>query len=95
MNCIFVAKKPLFISSNAYLSQLKRRDKVRKAGFSGILDPFACGTLIVAYGGYTRLFKFLDKNPKVYQATLWLGLESDTLDIEGIKKIHSIQKFKE
>lgn len=95
MNCIFVAKKPLFISSNAYLSQLKRRDKVKKAGFSGILDPFACGTLIIAYGGHTRLFTFLDKNPKVYQATLWLGLESDTLDIEGIKKIHNIKSFKE
>lgn len=95
MNCIFVAKKPLFISSNTYLSQLKKRDNVKKAGFSGILDPFACGTLIIAYGGHTRLFQFLDKNPKVYQATLWLGLESDTLDIEGIKKIHNIKRFKE
>ncbi|WP_104721998.1 tRNA pseudouridine(55) synthase TruB [Helicobacter mesocricetorum] len=95
MDCIFVAKKPLFISSNAYLSQLKRRDKVKRAGFSGILDPFACGTLIIAYGGYTRLFRFLEKNPKVYQATLWLGLESDTLDIEGIKEIYNVQKFKE
>ena len=95
LNRIFVAKKPLFVSSNGYLGFLKRRDKIKKAGFSGILDPFACGTLVVAYGQYTRLFPFLPKNPKVYQATLWLGLESDSLDIENVKKIHHIQRFSE
>ena len=95
LNRIFVAKKPLFVSSNGYLGFLKRRDRIKKAGFSGILDPFACGTLVVAYGQYTRLFPFLPKNPKVYQATLWLGLESDSLDIENVKKIHHIQRFSE
>lgn len=95
MNRIFVAYKPLFCSSNQFLSTLKKRDKVKKAGFSGILDPFACGALVVAYGQYTKLFSFLPKTPKVYQATLWLGLQSDSLDIENIQHIHNISPFKE
>jgi tRNA pseudouridine55 synthase len=80
---LFVANKPSFVGSNKFLSQLKRKYKVKKAGFSGTLDPFAKGTLIVAFGNHTKLFQFLKKTPKVYKATLWLGTKSDTLDIES------------
>jgi len=86
-NRLFVARKPLFLSSNAYLSRLKRRYGVKKAGFSGTLDPFATGTLIVAFGQYTKLFRFLEKTPKTYRATLWLGAQSPTLDIEGVTRV--------
>ncbi|WP_299546607.1 tRNA pseudouridine(55) synthase TruB [uncultured Helicobacter sp.] len=84
---IFVAKKPLFITSNQYLGKIKRKYNVKKAGFSGILDPFACGALIVAFGQYTRLFQFIEKSPKVYKATLWLGLCSDSLDLENVRSV--------
>ena len=79
---IFVAYKPSGIGSNQFLSQLKRKYNVKKAGFSGTLDPFAKGVLIIAFGKFTRLFSHLKKTPKAYRATLWLGVESDTLDIE-------------
>ncbi|MBD5165848.1 tRNA pseudouridine(55) synthase TruB [Helicobacter sp.] len=95
MNRIFVAKKPLFISSNHYLNLLKRRFGEKKGGFSGILDPFACGALLVAFGQYTKLFRFLEKSPKVYQATLWLGMESDSLDLENVRKVQFVPKFSE
>ncbi|MRI84133.1 MAG: tRNA pseudouridine(55) synthase TruB [Nitratiruptor sp.] len=90
MNRLFVAYKPPYTTSNTYLSHLKRRYKVKKGGFSGILDPFACGTLVVAFGAYTRLFPYLRKYPKRYRATLWLGTSSPTLDIEGIEAIREI-----
>ena len=93
MNRIFVAKKPLFITSNGYLGALKRKYNVKKGGFSGILDPFACGALVVAFGQYTKLFSFLEKSPKVYQATLWLGLQSDSLDLENVRGIVQTPKF--
>lgn len=80
---IFVAYKPSFIGSNKFLSQLKRKYGVKKAGFSGTLDPFARGVLVVAFGRFTRLFSHLKKTPKVYEATLWLGASSETLDIES------------
>jgi tRNA pseudouridine55 synthase len=50
MNRLFVAYKPTNVSSNRFLSQIKRKYGVKKAGFSGTLDPFAKGALIVAFG---------------------------------------------
>ena len=94
LNRLFVAYKPSGMSSNRFLSTLKRKYKTKKAGYSGTLDPFAKGVLIVALGNYTKLFRFLDKAPKTYRATLWLGAKSDTLDIEGITK-DSIYETKE
>ena len=92
-NKLFVVNKPLFISSNQYLSKIKRRYKVKKAGFSGTLDPFAKGCFIVAFGQYTKLFQYLKKTPKRYKATLFLGAYSETLDIEKISKVEIPPKF--
>lgn len=91
MNRLFVAYKPSGISSNQLLGQLKRRYKVKKAGYSGTLDPFAKGVLIIAFGNHGRLFRFLNKTPKRYRATLWLGAYSPTLDIEKIETIETTQ----
>jgi len=87
LNRLFVVKKPAGISSNHYLGRIKRRYGVKKAGFSGTLDPFAKGVLIIAFGNHGRLFRFLAKTPKRYRATLWLGAFSPTLDIEGVETI--------
>lgn len=93
MNRLFVAYKPSGMSSNRFLSFLKRKYKVKKAGYSGTLDPFAKGVLIVALGNHGRLFRFLDKTPKRYRATLWLGAHSQTLDIEGIERVDEVEEF--
>ncbi|TKX33083.1 tRNA pseudouridine(55) synthase TruB [Campylobacter aviculae] len=87
MNKIFVAFKPAEISSNAFLNQLKKKYNHKKAGYSGTLDPFAKGVLIVAFGKYTKLFQFLKKTPKIYRATLWLGVKSLSLDNKNIQEI--------
>jgi len=92
-NILFVAKKPMFISSNKFLNQLKKKYGIRKMGFSGTLDPFASGNIIIASGQYTKLFRFLQKSPKVYLATLLLGAYSPTLDIEKIEKIENVNEF--
>lgn len=95
MNRLFVAYKPSGPSSNQFLRTLKRKYGVKKAGYSGTLDPFARGVLIIAFGKYTSLFRFLDKSPKRYRATLWLGAHSDTLDIEGVEHIDDIAPLPE
>ena len=92
-NLLFVARKPMFISSNKFLNTLKRKYGIKKMGFSGTLDPFACGNLIIASGQYTKLFRFLDKTPKEYTATLMLGAYSPTLDIEKIESIKEASKI--
>lgn len=86
-NRLFVVSKPMFISSNFYLNKIKLKYKNKKAGFSGTLDPFAKGCLIVAFGQYAKLFKYLAKTPKVYKAVIWLGVQSESFDIERIEKI--------
>ena len=95
MNSIFVANKPLFISSNHYLNRLKRKYKTKKMGFSGTLDPFATGCLIIATGQYPKLFPYLKKTPKNYTATIWLGAVSSSLDIENIVSINEAEKLHE
>ena len=93
MNRLFVANKPKNISSNNFLKDIKRKYKVKKAGYSGTLDPFAEGVLIIAFGQYTKLFNYLKKSPKIYRAVLQLGAYSPTLDNEKIEKTVKIEKF--
>jgi tRNA pseudouridine55 synthase len=92
-NIMFVANKPMYISSNKFLNSLKKKYGLKKMGFSGTLDPFACGCLIIASGQYTKLFRFLKKTPKTYIATLMLGAYSPSLDIEKIEKIENAPVF--
>ncbi len=92
-NKIFVSYKPKGVVSNHFLGRIKRKYGVKKAGFSGTLDPFASGVLIIAFGQFTKLFRFLKKTPKTYRATLWIGAKSDTLDIEGIDEVKNVMPF--
>jgi len=93
MNRLFVAYKPSGIGSNLFLSKLKRKYNNKKAGFTGTLDPFAKGVLIIGMGSHTKLFRFLDKTPKRYKATLWLGADSDSLDTEMIRHVEILEEF--
>lgn len=95
LNKLIVVKKPIFRSSNSYLNEIKRKYRNKKAGFSGTLDPFACGCLIVAFGQYSKLFNFLKKTPKTYRAVVWLGTTSESLDIENIISINSEKRVDE
>ena len=95
MNRLFVAYKPSGIGSNRFLSTLKRKYNDKKAGFSGTLDPFAKGVLLVGFGSHTKLFRFLNKTPKTYRATLWLGAKSDSLDTEMIENVEILQELQE
>jgi tRNA pseudouridine55 synthase len=75
------------------MGYIKRKYNTKKVGFSGTLDPFATGCLIVATGQYTKLFQYLNKTPKTYKATLWLGANSPSLDIEQIDSIKDVEEF--
>ena len=92
MNRLFVVNKPIFRSSNGYMGYVKRKYNTKKVGFSGTLDPFATGCLIVATGQYPKLFQYLKKTPKSYAATLWLGANSESLDIENVDSVKIIDK---
>ena len=93
MNRLFVANKPENISSNNFLRDIKRKYNVKKAGYSGTLDPFAEGVRIIAFGQYTKLFNYLKKSPKLYRAVLQLGAYSPTLDSEKIVRVEKIKRI--
>ena len=93
MNILLVGWKRVSISSNSYLSEIKHRFNIKKMGYSGTLDPFASGTLVIASGKYTKLLSHLNLTPKEYIATLHLGAFSKTLDISGLESITEIKSF--
>ncbi len=56
--------------------------KVR-VGHSGTLDPAASGLLVMGVGRGTKLLPYLHGLDKGYEATVRLGLVTDTDDLEG------------
>lgn len=75
--------KPPGPTSHDLVQEVKRRLGVKKAGHAGTLDPLASGLLVILTGKCTRLAPFVPGDPKVYQGTVILGVETDTLDMEG------------
>jgi len=93
VNILFVGKKPRFMTSNKFLHSIRQRYRTKTGGFSGTLDPFAKGVLIIALGDISKLFRFFEKDKKVYRATLWLGADSKSLDIDTEVNIKNINNF--
>lgn len=65
------------------VKRIKHYLGVKKVGHAGTLDPFATGLLIVMLGEGTKLSSYLTAGEKIYQATMRLGVETDTLDLTG------------
>ena len=80
---ILLLNKPSGISSNQALQKAKKILKVSKAGHFGTLDPLAEGLLIIGINSGTKLSKFLLNDEKEYEATIRLGVSTDTDDSEG------------
>lgn len=70
-------------TSAGIVRKVKRVLNIAKVGHAGTLDPFATGLLIVLLGQGTKLSSYLMDGEKRYQATIRLGIETDTLDPTG------------
>jgi tRNA pseudouridine55 synthase len=55
----------------------------QKIGHAGTLDPMATGLLVLGAGRATRLIRFVQGAPKIYEATALFGVATDTLDADG------------
>ncbi len=75
--------KPKGISSFQVVRELKKLTGKCKIGHTGTLDPLASGVLPICIGKATKITEYIMENHKVYVATLKLGQESDTYDLEG------------
>ncbi len=80
---ILLLDKPLGITSNDALQQVKHFYRAVKAGHTGSLDPLATGLLPICLGGATKFSGFLLNADKHYQVRVRLGVTTATADAEG------------
>ncbi len=82
MDGIIVINKPKGCTSHDIVYKVKKILK-EKVGHTGTLDPNATGVLPLLIGEGTKLSKYLIEHDKIYTATIFLGKETTTLDVEG------------
>jgi tRNA pseudouridine55 synthase len=80
---VLVVDKPRGPTSHDVVARVRRALRTRHVGHAGTLDPMATGVLVVAVGEGTKLVPWLTADDKTYEATVRLGIETDTLDAEG------------
>lgn len=80
---VLLLDKPLGLSSNQALQQVKRFYQAAKAGHTGSLDPLATGLLPICLGEATKFSHFLLDADKSYRALIHLGSTTTTGDAEG------------
>ena len=83
MNGIVIVDKPQEWTSQDVTARLRRVFNTRRIGHGGTLDPMATGVLPVFVGRGTRAVEFFEHAEKTYEATLRLGMMTDTEDVFG------------
>ena len=83
MNGIVIIDKPQGWTSQDVTARLRRVFNTRRIGHGGTLDPMATGVLPVFVDRATRGVEFFEHAGKTYEATLRLGLTTDTEDTSG------------
>jgi tRNA pseudouridine55 synthase len=97
VNGWIIIDKPVGPGSTNVVGAVKRalRDgaysKV-KVGHGGTLDPLASGVLPIALGEATKLSGRMLDADKIYDFTIAFGVETDTLDGEGVEVARSDQR---
>jgi len=80
MDGILLVNKPKDFTSHDVVSVLRGILKTKKVGHTGTLDPDATGLLVIGVNKGTKIMKFLNSDEKAYQASVFLGKTTDTLD---------------
>ena len=80
---VVLVDKPCGPTSHDVVLWARRTLGTSRVGHSGTLDPFASGLLLIMSGWATRISEYLTALPKVYSATIQLGISTDTDDSTG------------
>ena len=83
MNGIIVVNKDLGYTSRDIVNIVGKSLGTRKVGHTGTLDPMASGVLVICVGKALKVCEMLTNHDKEYIAGVTLGIETDTLDMEG------------
>lgn len=82
-NGILLVDKPGGVTSHDVVARARRALNTRKIGHAGTLDPMATGLLVLGIGPATRLLTFIVGLDKTYEATIRLGVSTDSDDADG------------
>ncbi|MEV5895449.1 tRNA pseudouridine(55) synthase TruB [Nonomuraea fuscirosea] len=80
---LIIVDKPGEWTSHDVVAKMRRLAGTRRVGHAGTLDPMATGVLVVGVEKATRLLGHLTLTEKVYEATIRLGVSTNTDDAEG------------
>ena len=82
MDGILIINKPKGRTSHDIVAKVKKIVG-SKVGHTGTLDPNATGVLPLLIGKGTQCSQYLMEHDKIYEATIKLGIKTDTADSEG------------
>ncbi len=80
---ILLVDKPAGMTSHDVVFRVRKLYGTKKVGHTGTLDPLATGVLVVLLGRAAKACEYVSHDEKVYEATLRLGLTTDTEDVTG------------
>lgn len=80
---LVVIDKPDGMTSHDVVAKVRRILGTRKVGHAGTLDPMATGVLVLGVERATRMLGHLLVTDKAYDATIRLGIATNTDDAEG------------
>ena len=75
--------KPIGWTSFDVCKKVKKITEEKKVGHGGTLDPFASGVLVIGTGKDTKKLQYISDEKKSYDATIFLGEVTNTLDVDG------------
>ena len=84
MTGVLLIDKPSGPTSHDVVARIRRATRERGIGHTGTLDPRASGLLPLVLGKATRLASLLSGSDKTYEATVCLGVNTDTDDADGV-----------
>ncbi len=82
-NGILIVNKPTGMTSHDVVNIVRRLYGTRRVGHTGTLDPLASGVLVVLVGRAAKASEYVSHASKKYEATLRLGITTDTEDVTG------------
>lgn len=83
MKNVLYVNKPSGMTSFDVCYRLRKVLGTKKIGHTGTLDPLASGVMIILFDKATKANQFLVTDNKEYIVKVKLGIETDTLDIDG------------
>ena len=91
---ILLIDKPGGITSHDIVNRVRKKLNLKRIGHAGTLDPMATGLVIILVGKATKASQYLMNLPKEYEATMKLGVVTDSQDADGQEiETHEVKDF--